>query len=465
MRICFLIPDGVGIRNYLYSEIVPRLFEDGHKIILWHSLDPKLIHITEERLNVSFEQYAFKHLPDNFLIKFIRDITKYSRLKLNSKITKNETIMDNWSGNSSSMSGNFLMKGAQFFGSFISSYNVIISLENFGYKLIRKTLRFKKAKTLIESMKPDIVFCTHQRIFSVSPEIEAAKSLGIKTATAIFSWDNLPKGILPFRVDQYFVWSDYMKEEMAFYYPEINSDSVVITGTPQFDFYFKKNMILPRDEFAIRFKLDPKKSWVCFSGSDSLSSPNDPMYLADVANALNYEDDIQLIFRPVPVESSVRYNYVLNIHSKIVLTSPKWNRGNQWGNFFPYYEDFIDLVNLAYHSKIVLNLGSTMALDFSVFGNLAFFLKYEHEQKPENWSIDTIYRYQHFQSMKGMKAVGFIFSPEEILEKVKGGLLKPDDFAPDRMKWFQKVVQPDPRKSSSHRVADALISLISLQNN
>jgi hypothetical protein len=372
--------------------------------------------------------------------------------------------MDNWSGNSSSMFGRIFKRGAQFFGSFISSYKVITSLEDFCYKQIRKSSRFRSAKVLIENMNPDIVFCTHQRVFSVSPEIEAAKSLGIKTATAIFSWDNLPKGRLPFRSDQYFVWSDYMKEEMAYYYPEINANSVVVTGTPQFDFYFTKNMILPRDQFASRFNLDPKTSWVCFSGSDSLSSPNDPKYLADVANALNFEDEIQLIFRPVPVESIDRFFYVLNTYSKIILAKPKWNRGNQWGNFFPFYEDLIDLVNLAYHCKVVLNLGSTMALDFSVYGNLAFFLKYEHEQKPENWSVNTIYRYQHFQSMEGLKAVGFIFSPEEILEKVKDGILRPDYFAPDRMKWFQKVVQPDPKKLSSQRVVDALTSLISSPN-
>ena len=464
MRICFLIPDGIGIRNYLYSDIIPLLVQEGHDIILWHSLDSVQIKIAEERLKVSFEQFFFKHLPDNFLVKLVREAARFSRLKRNAKTTNNETIMDNWSGNASSLSGKLIMKTSQFLGSFISSYTSASKLENFGFRQIRKTSRFKKAKDQIIEMNPDLIFCTHQRVFSVTPEIEAAKSLGIPTSTAIFSWDNLPKGRLPFRTDQYLVWSDYMKGEMATYYPEISQDNVITTGTPQFDFYYREGMILSRDQFAIRFKLNPDKTWVCFSGCDSLTSPNDPKYLEDVAKSLQNEEDIQLIFRPVPVERPDRFNQVLSSFPEIVLANPKWSQGDHWGNFFPLFDDLIDLVNLAFHCKVVLNMGSTMALDFSVFGNLAFYMKYDHEVKPENWSVNTIYKFQHFQSMNGMTAVGYIVSPDEILRKVRAGIENPDDFAPDRMKWYQKIVQPDPTKSASRRVVDALTNINSKAN-
>lgn len=465
MRICFLIPDGIGVRNYLYSDIIPILSKEGHQIILWHSLDPKLIQIAAERLNVPFEQFEFKHLPDNFLVKLVREGARFSRLRRNAKAKQNETIMDNWSGNASSLSGKLLLKGSQIVGSLISSYTSASKLENYGFRQIHKTSRFKFAKDQIKGIKPDLIFCTHQRVFSVTPEIEAAKSLGIPTSTAIFSWDNLPKGRLPFRTDQYLVWSNYMKEEMATYYPDINQESIVITGTPQFDFYYNTGMILSREEFADRFKLDPCKTWVCFSGCDTLTSPNDPKYLFDVANALKNEDDLQLIFRPVPVELPDRFYPVLNSFPSVILANPKWSQGNTWGNFFPLYEDLVDLVNLAFHCKVVLNMGSTMALDFSVFGNLAFYMKYDHENKPKNWSVKSIYKFQHFQSMNGLEAVGSIFSPEEILKKVREGIKNPDNFAPDRMKWYQKVVQHDPKKSASQRVADALMNIIPRREN
>ncbi|MGM0944198.1 MAG: hypothetical protein ACQEW9_03380 [Bacteroidota bacterium] len=457
MRICFLIPDGIGIRNYLYSDIIPYLQKGGNEIILWHSLDSRLIELTEQRLNTKFEQFKFVHKADGFLVKLTREAARYARLSVNASITSNPTIMTNWTENASSISGKILFKLARVIGSLSPSFKKAIRLEEIGFSQIRKTKRFEEALRQIKKINPDLVFCTHQRVYSVTPEIEAAKSLGIRTSTAIFSWDNLPKARLPFKTDQYLVWSDFMKSEMAMYYPEIAQENIKVTGTPQFDFYFKKELILSKSEFAKKFKLNPEKNWVCFSGCDSLTSPNDPKYLRDVATALAADSDIQLIVRPVPVEPVRRFEVVLKEFPELILAPPKWEKGNNWGSYFPLFEDLIDLVNLAYHCKVVLNMGSTMALDFSVFGNLAFYLNYDHLEKPKNWSVETIYKFQHFESMKELQAVEYIYSPDEIYQKVKEGLESPGNFAPDRKKWLQRIVQPDSNKSASERIAEALI--------
>jgi hypothetical protein len=47
-KICFLIPDGVGIRNYLYSNVLKDLHEQGHEIHIWHSLDEEVITLAEK---------------------------------------------------------------------------------------------------------------------------------------------------------------------------------------------------------------------------------------------------------------------------------------------------------------------------------------------------------------------------------------------------------------------------------
>jgi hypothetical protein len=464
MRICFLIPDGIGIRNYLYSDVIPFLQKKDHEIILWHSLDSGLIKLAEERLNSKFELFTFTHKPDGFLVKLAREAGRYSRLSVNTKVVGNSTIMTNWTENASSFLGKITFKLARIIGSFFPSYRGANRIESYGFQQIRKTTRFKAAQKQILLINPDLIFCTHQRVYSVTTEIEAAKSLGIPTSTAIFSWDNLPKARLPFRVDQYLVWSDFMKNEMAIYYPEINQDKVRVCGTPQFDYYFKKDFILSRIDFAKKFDLDSEKDWVCFSGCDSLTSPNDPKYLKDVGSALISDPSIQLIFRPVPVEPVTRFQSVLNEFPEIKLAQPKWQKGNNWGSYFPLYEDLIDLVNLAYHCKVVLNMGSTMALDFSVFGNLPFYLRYDHPERPNGWSVDTIYNFQHFDSLKKFQAVEFINSPDEIYPKVKSGIKYPERFAPDRGAWLEHIVQPNQLKSASERIAEALIDCAQ-QNN
>ncbi|MFT7426935.1 MAG: hypothetical protein ACI9O5_002894, partial [Algoriphagus sp.] len=353
----------------------------------------------------------------------------------------------------------WLIKGAEILGSFLNSYSAVASVESLEFKLISSSKSFQLAENFLKEIKPDLIFCTHQRVFSVTSAIEAAKSLGIKTSTAIFSWDNLPKGRLPFRTDQYLVWSNYMLEELRVYYPEINENQIKVTGSPQFDFYFQNGILLDREVFAKKYNLDSSKTWVCFSGSDSLTSPNDPLFLRDVAESLANEDKIQLIFRPVPVEKVDRFQPVLMDFPKVKLIKPIWVTGSHWGNFFPLFEDVQLLVNLAFHCKVVVNMGSTMALDFSTFGNIGLYLRYDHANVSTESSVKTIFEFQHFRSMGDWKAVGYINSPSQIAPMVNKAIDKPNKVAPDRMLWFNKIVEPKTDKTASLQIVEALDSL------
>src|SRR5690606_18987238 len=83
----------------------------------------------------------------------------------------------------------------------------------------RKSSFYYRCKAILESEKPDIIFCTTQRpVYAIAP-LTAAQDLGIPTATFIFSWDNLPKATMIVEPDYYFVWSEHMKGELHNYYP------------------------------------------------------------------------------------------------------------------------------------------------------------------------------------------------------------------------------------------------------
>lgn len=461
MRICLLIPDGVGVRNYLYSDLIAILNSQGHEVVLWHSLDGDLLKLAETRLGIRLEQFPFAHKPDTLVIQLIREASRFARLQLNATQKENSTILDNWVTTSSSAKRRWLIRLSELLGQGLNSYRAVAKAESVGFWFVTKSPGFSSALRTLSEIKPDLLFCTHQRVFSVTASIEAAKSLGIPTSTAIFSWDNLPKGRLPFRVDQYLVWSQYMKSELQSYYPEIPDEAVLITGTPQFDYYAKEELLLSRDEFAEKYGLDVTKKWVCFSGCDSLTSPYDPKYLRDVALSLKSAPDIQLVFRPVPVEGSSRFVEVLREFPEIKLLEPLWVKGSHWGNFFPLFEDIQLLVNLTFHCKVVLNMGSTMALDFIVYGNVGLYLNYDHPKNDTAWSVKTIYQFEHFKSMGDWKAVGYIYSPSEILPKVLLAIDHPDQMAPDRKFWLDKIVDRSSQKSASSRIADAFQLLLS----
>ena len=72
--------------------------------------------------------------------------------------------------------------------------------------------------------------------------------------------------------------------------------------------------MLSRTAFFSKYDLDPVKKYICFTGDDITTSPDDPLYLEDAAQAileLNKGDfHLGLIFRRCPVDFSNRYDSV-----------------------------------------------------------------------------------------------------------------------------------------------------------
>lgn len=456
-RICLLIPDGVGIRNYLYSDVIKYIDEAGHKVVVWHALPEEVIKIAEELHGVTIEAHRFDSYPDPFLIRLYREATTFARLRINAQTKGNKTILTNWNTKRNTWGKKLLFPMAERLGSTLKSYKAVAKLEQRIYALQQKTAAYKIYQGQLKALNIDVLFCTHQRVPHVVSTMIAAQNLGIKTATAIFSWDNLPKARLPFRVDKYLVWSDYMKQELLEYYPEISEKTIAVTGTPQFDFYYKSELIQSREAFAQEHGLYPDKKWVLYSGDDKTTSPFDANYLADVAEQLKNETDLQILFRQVPVENTDRYQAVLNKYEPIIHIPPKWTSGAKWSNFYPEYGDVVLLVNLAKHCAGVINVGSTMALDFSNFNVPALYINY-NQAISENWSVKTIYSFQHFRTMENLDPVGWMNSKEEIAYKIRLALEHPEKIGPERKKWFERIAQPHPTKTASERIVEAIVS-------
>ena len=457
MKVCLLIPDGIGIRNYLYSDIIPLLQEANFDVAVWHSLDPSVM--TEaERLNplVNFENYSFQFYKEDPFPRFLRDCVGYARLKVNAKMEGNPTILDNWLPKKN-LKGKVSNYFAEIVGGTFTDLDKITKVDTIIQHQHRKSAAYRKYKEDLKKIKPDILFCTHQREPNAGVAMLAAQDLGIRTVAVIFSWDNLPKGRLPMRAANYLVWSEYMEEELLKYFPDIKKEDIQIVGTPQFDFYSNKKLIKARNEFAEENGLDPQKRWVCYSGDDSLTSPHDPIYLNDIGKALQNEKDLEILFRPVPVEGFERYQSVLDNFPGIKTLVPKWKKGELWNKFFPYPEDISELVNIAYHSDVVINVGSTMALDFSQFDKPGIFVNYE--VVPDHpWSIKRVYQFQHFRTFQDLDAVGWINIAGDILLTIRKAIDTPAEVAKDRILWRDRIVFQDQKSSASNRIVDFLIS-------
>ncbi len=457
-KILFIVPDGVGIRNYLYSGLIRHVKEKA-QLYFWTTLPDSAIREVEQIHNIPINHTRFSLAKEPVWSRIYRESARYARLKLNAKKQNNPSTLTNWSKKKKSLKLKLLYFQAELIGSWATKkYDRILKLEQKGQDQWKRSV-VEDYKNRLNEIKPDTIFISHQRVSSLMPICIAASQLNIKVVTCIYSWDNTCKASLAIRANKYIAWSEYMKEELMFLHPEISENDIIVTGTPQFEFYFEEDRKTTRQTFAKEHGLDPLKKWICFSGDDEKTSPYDPLYLEDLAETLlklPETNQPQIIFRRCPVDVSGRYDSVISKYPKIIkAVEPKWHTTTEgWGAVYPKQEDISLLVNLVLHCDLVINVGSTVAHDFAVFDKPCLFINYDKKEDPD-WSVKTIYSFQHFQSMGSLDAVGWLNNKEEILDKVKLALSQPHQVGKDRKKWMEIIVR-HPLQENSRVIATVL---------
>ncbi len=449
-KIFILLPDGIGLRNFAFTNFYELGLEKGFDIKFWNNTPFDL-----GKLGIN--EIPIKYAKAHPLTDVLKVAQTHIELSLNIKKTKDK-VYDSYRFATTKKSYKEFLK------SIVIKTLILTNTSESGLKRIKKAIAKNERKTklyfdsleTLRKEKPNMVFCTNQRIMLAVAPILAAQDLGIPTASFVFSWDNLPKGTKIIETDYYFVWSEHMKIELQFYYPHISENQIKVTGTPQFESHYQKNNILSKEVFFKEYNLNSDKKYICYSGDDSTTSPNDPTYLADLANAvvtLNKKGaNLGIIFRRCPVDFSTRFDTVLTQYKDVITSiNPKWIKmGDAWHTILPTKEDLILQMNTIFHSELVINLGSSMVFDFVAFSKPCGFINYDvpNSEFP-NWSVKKIYNFIHFRSMPSNNAVFWINNSEEmtqVLEKMRS--TDSAKVIEQAQKWFEKINQHPPQEAS-----------------
>jgi hypothetical protein len=456
-KIYILLPDGVGLKNFAFTNFHNIGIKKGNDITFWNNTPFDLS-------EMGFKEIRIK----NAKVHPLTDILKkaQTQIELNLSIKKAKDKVYN--------SYRFPFSYRDIKSTIKSSYanwQIFWNNSEKGLKRIRKNIITQERKTklyfdsleTLQKEKPDFVFCTNQRMMLAIAPILAAQDLGIPTATFIFSWDNLPKATKIIETDYYFVWSNHMKNELLYYYPYLNENQVVVTGTPQFETHTEKDLLISKEAFFKEYNLDTSKKYICYSGDDVTTSPNDPTYLSDTAATvvkLNQKGfNLGIIFRRCPVDFSDRYGEVLEKYQDIItVVSPKWKKiGEAWHDILPTKEDLILQMNTIAHTEMVINLGSSMVFDYVSFDKPCGYINYDvPNAKFPNWSVKNIYKFIHFRSMPNKDSVLWINNSSEIEACiVKGISNEANDVIVNAQQWFEKINQ-HPTNSASERIWNAI---------
>jgi hypothetical protein len=464
MKLLLIVPDGVALRNYIYSSFVDELQKKEVEVMIYHQTSKSALKEIETlHKGISI----VKEIPfysESMFANLLRESLAYARLLMNKRILQNDTIMAFWNKNQKTIKRKILYRFAEFLGTLFSkSYTFILKGDAVYSSITGKNQMIKAIDNDLKLFNPDLILNLHPRAVVSEPIAVVAKKHNIKSATVIFSWDNVPKARLISRYDSYLVWSDLMKKELCLLYKEIKENQVKVVGTPQFDFYFQEALYESKSEFFSKYGLNPDKKTICFSANDQ-SSPYDQLYLEDVCeqiNAIAIEKRPQILFRRSPVDASDRFDKVLDTYKELIIPiNPDWRfeegQQKEFSTIYPSINDSKLLVNTVKHSDLVINLGSTMAHDFAVLNKPCLYLNYNPVIN-STFDVAMVFKFQHFESMNGLEAVGWINSKEEIVSKIFEAIHSPKNIGKDRIEWMKRIVKY-PLQDCSKNIVKELIN-------
>lgn len=438
-KLFVLIPDGVGLRNFAYTQFPNFVKEAGWELVYWNATSFDLQKMGFQEIKLHSQARSWTDLLKR--AKIISELNHFGQ-------KSNNPVYEKYKFPAGSKGWKKKLKNSIVSG-LVKKFQGEKGLGRLRQKMEeseRKSGSYQHCKALLKKEQPDVVFCTSQRPVNAIAPVLAAKDLVIPTVCFIFSWDNLPKATKVIDTDYYFVWSEYMKAELLKYYPYIQSNQVRITGTPQFEMHYNKNVVLPKEVFFKKYQLNNEKKYLCFSGDDITTSPHDEYFLKDVAIAvkkLNEKgENIGIIFRRCPVDFSGRYDNVLKDFSEIIISiDPNWTgNGDSWNEAMPKKEDLILQTNIVEYSFMVINVASSMVFDFAARGKPCAYLNYLLPLKDLQKDIREIYHYVHFESMPTKDSVYWIDKKEDIETVILKSLKTSNKEILERTKeWFERI--------------------------
>lgn len=429
MKIALLLPDGVGVRNFVLGPFLECACRRNEVVALHGIPEAKLGLYPSLAGNSIWTEplHPFQDRPSFYLMRQALGFAQmYWAQTRSMRFRLARPVKGPWRAQAAH-------RAAKSLGWWSATPSRIQRLDRWHCALVRKSPEVESYRQIFQKHRPSILFCSHQRPSLIIAPVVAARSLGIPTATFIFSWDNLTsKARIAAPFDHYMVWSNHMREELLRFYPEIQPERVHIVGTPQFDPYARKSLHWTREEFFHRIGADPKRPLLCYSGGDAGTCPEDALHVDLVMRLIadgKIKGNPQLLVRPAPVDPGTRYAQVRRRWPQLIYAQPKWieTEAHAWSGVLPLPEDVEMLVNVTAHSDVNINLASTMTLDFAIHDkpvvNVAFDVGHPPPFGLPLW--EYYYQYEHYQPVLQFGTARIARSPETLAQHINDYLDNP----------------------------------------
>jgi len=450
---------GEVLRNFLFSQTLSRLAAearvtvlsvvDGEDFVRHFSASPERVLRLEESLPPSWVFY-FRALVENAHDRWQWSAVARNHWELRDlRAVERRRRLQRW-----------VVKASSRFLAFWPGLRALTAIEEeLAYRL-RPNRTFDE---LFAQLRPDLVFNGSQ-IHGLAAEmpLRVARRMGIPTAVFLFSWDNLTsQSRIMVSYDSYLVWTEAIRRELLELYPRVEPARVFATGTPQFDYHFQPERVLPRQELCHRIGLDPARPYVLYTTGIDNHFFHEHLHIRTVARILGR---LELPSRPQLVVRTYAKGTSPEMHALAreglpdvifppVLWDPEWQT--------PRYEDIDLYTSLLRHAALGINAASTVSLELLIFDKPVVNLRYDPPGTDLPWCLgyERHILFDHFRPLAESGATMVAGSDDDLERMIHRGLTRPEADSEARRRFLAGFFGDVLDGRSGIRAAETLLSL------
>jgi CDP-glycerol glycerophosphotransferase (TagB/SpsB family) len=228
---------------------------------------------------------------------------------------------------------------------------------------------------LFEKYQPDMVIASTPGWRMDRYLLRESARRGIPNMTVIVGWDNSSSyNVSGADVQWATCWSALQKEELV-KGSDWNAEHVHIGGIPSYDGYFRKQWLMPRDEYFKLHGLDPQRKLISYASSFVHFAPNYPNIeaLAKLVSSDSLAEPSQLLVRLHPSHFQDKPKIFAEERQRVFDLEKKYPHVHvvqpvALGGSLGYYggEDMDEKSSMMAYSDVLVTVYSTMLVETAV---------------------------------------------------------------------------------------------------